>query len=108
MVPKVEEWEFIPPADAVNLANKRVTGVPEQPLQPVFPEWPTSFRQQHFLVSVEIVIGKDGHVISAHAVSGPPETYKAAENAVKKWTFRPYLVLGDPVEVESKVQLSNN
>jgi hypothetical protein len=65
-------------------------------------------RQQHFTVKVDIIVGKDGHVISAHAISGPPEGYKACENAVRKWIFKPYLVLDKPVAVEQKVECSNN
>jgi hypothetical protein len=45
---------------------------------------------------------------SAHAVAGPSNAFKAAEDTVRKWVFQPYLVLGEPVEVESKVQLQNN
>jgi outer membrane biosynthesis protein TonB len=59
-------------------------------------------------VEVQIVIGTDGHVVSAQAVTGPSKAYKAAEDTVRKWIFQPYLVLGEPVEVESKVQLQNN
>ena len=61
-------------------------------------------RGQHFTVGVDIVVGKDGHVLSAHGVSGPPEGYKACENTVRKWVFKPYLVLDKPVEVEQKVE----
>jgi outer membrane biosynthesis protein TonB len=71
------------------------------------PEWPSSVRQQHFLVTVEIVIGKDGCVISAHAASGPPEAYKAAEMAARKWLYQPYIVAGEPTEVETRVQFQN-
>jgi outer membrane biosynthesis protein TonB len=53
------------------------------------------------------VIGKDGRVISAHAVSGPPDAYKAAEAAARKWRYQPYLVVGEPTEVETKVQFQN-
>jgi hypothetical protein len=59
-------------------------------------------------VQAEIVVGEDGHVVSARATSGPPERYKACENAARKWVFKPYVVLDKPVEVEQKVQCSNN
>lgn len=42
---------------------------------------------QHFTVQVEMLVRKDGHVISAHGIAGPPEGYKACENAVKKQKF---------------------
>jgi hypothetical protein len=65
-------------------------------------------RGQHFEVAVEIVIGKDGHVVSAHGISGPVKAFKPCENAAKKWVFAPYLVLGKPVEVEQKVTFTIN
>jgi len=108
MISQLDETVFTPPADAVNLLGKKVTGVPQQPIQTSFPEWPESLRQQHFRVTLQIVIGKDGHVISAQATDGPPDAYKAAEKTVRKWVFQPYLVLGDPAEVETKVVMSNN
>jgi hypothetical protein len=55
-------------------------------------------------VTVEIVIGKNGHVASVHAVSGPPEARKGCEDAVRKWTYPPFLVLDKSVEVEQKVE----
>jgi hypothetical protein len=103
----IDDKEFTPPADAVSLSGKPVTGVNPKPIQTAFPEWPSSLRQQHFLVIVEIVIGKDGSVISAHAASGPPEAYKAAEMTARKWRYRPYLVAGEPAKVETKVQFQN-
>jgi hypothetical protein len=59
-------------------------------------------------VTIAVVVGKNGHVIEAHAIEGPPEAFKAAENGVRKWMFQPYLVMGEPEEAETKVMLSNN
>jgi hypothetical protein len=105
----VDDPGFVPPRDAVGPLGDRVSGVHLVPINmSSIPQWPASLRQQHFTVKVDIVVGKDGHVISAHAISGPPEGYKACENAVRKWIFKPYLVLDKPVEVEQKVGCSNN
>ncbi len=109
LISHLEDADFMPPQEAVGPLGDRVSGVSLHPINiSSIPQWPASMRQQHFVVAVEIVVGKDGHVISAHAVSGPPEGYKACENAVRKWVFKPYLVLDKPVEVEQKVQCSNN
>jgi hypothetical protein len=59
-------------------------------------------------VQVEMLVGKDGHVISAHGISDPPEGYKACENVVKKMVFKAFLVLDKPVEVEQKFECGNN
>jgi hypothetical protein len=101
----VDDASFLPPRDAVGPLGDRISGVQLTPINmSSIPQWPASLRQQHFTVKVNIVVGKDGHVISAHAYSGPPEGHKACENAVRKWTFKPYLVLDKPVEVEQKVE----
>lgn len=107
-LPSVADGEFTPPADAVKQNGKRVTGVPMVAVKQTFPEWPDSMRQDHFSVQVEIVIGVDGHVVSAQAVSGPPKAYKAAESTARKWEFRPFLILGQPTEVTSRIILNNN
>jgi hypothetical protein len=106
MISHLDEADLTPPPDAVSLLGKRVSGVNPSPIIQISPEWPTSLRGQHFSVEVEIVMGKDGHVVSAQAVSGPPEARKACEDAVRKWTFSPYLVLGEPVEVETKAMFT--
>jgi hypothetical protein len=53
-------------------------------------------------VTVRFVVGKDGHVIEAEALDGPEGMRKASLDAIQKWQFRPYLILGEPVEVESQ------
>ncbi len=107
-VPSATDADFTPPAEATKLSGQVLTGVATIPLQQSFPEWPDSLRQQHFSVTVEIVIGKDGHVQSAHAISGPQNAFKPAESTVRKWMFQPYMVLDEPAEVSTKVILNNN
>lgn len=100
--------DFTPPTEAKNLSGQVVTGVTPVALHQSFPEWPDSLRQQHFSVTVAIVIGKDGHVQSAHAISGPQNAFKSAEATARKWTFQPYIVLDEPAEVSTKIILNNN
>jgi hypothetical protein len=105
----VDDADFVPPPDAVGLLGDRVTGVILEPVSRAsLLEWPASLRTQHFTVRVEMVIGKNGHVISVHGISGLPEGYKACENAAKKMVFKPFLVLDKPVEVEQKFDCANN
>lgn len=105
----VDDADFLPPPDALGPLGDRISGVSLQPINmSSYPQWPAALRTQHFTVTAEIVVGKDGHVVSAHAVSGPPEGYKPCEDAVRKWVFKPYLVIDKPVEVEQKVECRNN
>jgi hypothetical protein len=68
--------------------------------QPAYP------RGVDGLVHVKYVVGKDGHVIEATATDGPEELRKAVLEAVRKYRFRPYLLLDQPVEVESSIEFS--
>jgi hypothetical protein len=108
LISHVDDADFTPPPTAIGPLGDRVSGVHPVPIKTSIPQWPASLRSQHFTITTEIVIGKDGHVVSAHGVSGPGEGYKACEDSVKKWVFAPYLVLGKPVEVEAKIMCSNN
>lgn len=107
IIPQLDDKDFVPPAEAVSFADKRITGVNLQPIQISNPEWPASLLEQHFSVTLQVVVGKNGHVLSAQAVTGPPDAHKAAEAAVRKWVFPPYLVVGEPVEAETRVTIQN-
>jgi hypothetical protein len=102
MTEQVDDADFVPPPDAVGLLGKRVSGVDPKLIKLSAPEWPASLRGQHISVEVEVLVGKDGHVANAHAVSGPSQARKICEDAVRKWEYLPYLVLDQPVEVETK------
>jgi protein TonB len=54
------------------------------------------------------VIGKDGAVKSLNAVSGPPVLAAAAMDAVRQWTYKPYLLNGNPVEVDTTITVNFN
>lgn len=103
---RVDESELAPTADAVNLSGSRVSGVPVTPLKTVPIDTSAISGLPKFEVVVQIVIGKGGNVIEAKAISGPKEAYKAAESAARKWLFPPYLVAGQPTEVETKITFS--
>jgi protein TonB len=56
-------------------------------------------------VKVEAVVGKDGKVKSARAISGPQVLRKAAEDAVRQWKYTPGKLNGEPVEVPVNVDV---
>jgi len=39
------------------------------------------------------------------AISGPKELQQSALDAVRQWTYKPYLLNGDPVEVETTINV---
>jgi len=52
------------------------------------------------------VIGKDGSVKNVRIESGLPILAQAAMDAVKQWRYKPYMVDGEPVEVDSRITIN--
>ena len=52
------------------------------------------------------VIGKDGTVQDVRVERGLPVLAQAAIEAVKQWRYRPYLLNGEPVEVDSLITIN--
>ena len=49
------------------------------------------------------VIDSNGHITNLLSVSGHPMLVPAAIAAVKQWRYKPYLLNGQPVEVETTI-----
>jgi TonB family protein len=73
-------------------------------VDPIYPQAALD-RNVQGIVVLHVVIGRDGTVSELRPVSGPPELAPAALDAVKWWRFRPYLVDGEPVEVETELAI---
>jgi TonB family protein len=71
------------------------------------PEYPLSARQARVQGSVVVraVIGVDGHVKLAKAVSGPPVLQNAAVSAVRRWVYKPATLNATAVESETRIEL---
>ena len=51
---------------------------------------------------------QDWRIENLRVVSGPPMLQQAALDAVRSWRYRPYLLNGEPVEVETTVNVVFN
>jgi periplasmic protein TonB len=56
-------------------------------------------------VVLEATISRAGLIKNLRFVSGPPMLEQAAEDAVRTWRYRPYLLNGEPVEIETTVNV---
>jgi len=59
-------------------------------------------------VSLSATISKQGTIENLRVVSGPPMLQKAALDAVSAWRYRPFLLNGEPVAVETTVNVVFN
>ena len=49
---------------------------------------------------------KTGDITHIKVVSGDPQLTKAASDAVKQWKYKPYLLNGEPVEIQTGVTIN--
>jgi protein TonB len=54
-------------------------------------------------VILHAIISRDGRITALDIVSGSPLLVTAALDAVRQWRYRPTLLNGDPVEVETTI-----
>jgi len=77
-------------------------------LRKVEPQYPQMAKIAHIQgdVILAATISKNGTIENLHQVSGHPILVQAAMEAVKQWKYKPYLLNGEPVEVETTVKVS--
>jgi periplasmic protein TonB len=93
------------PAAPVRVSSPVVAGLLIHRVVPVYPPIARATHMQGTVV-LEAIISKRGTIENLHVVSGPPLLVQAALDAVSTWLYRPYLLNGEPVEVETTVNVN--
>jgi protein TonB len=78
------------------------TGLLIRKVTPVYPPLARQARIQGTVV-LQAEISKDGTIQNLQLISGHPMLAPAAIEAVKQWRYKPYLLNGEPVAVETQV-----
>ena len=73
----------------------------------VAPAYPDEARAEHVsgTVVLHLIVAWDGSVQSVNYVSGPDLLKQAAIDAVKQWRYEPTYLNGEPVEVDTTIQI---
>jgi protein TonB len=73
----------------------------------VTPEYPGMAKSARVsgTVTLHAIISKDGSIEKLEYVSGPALLMTSAMSAVKEWRYRPTMLNGQPVEVDTTVQV---
>jgi protein TonB len=76
-------------------------------LSGVNPRYPTIAIASHVQGTVVLAatISRTGAIENLRLLTGPPMLTAAAEDAVRTWRYRPYMLNGEPVEVETTVNV---
>jgi periplasmic protein TonB len=77
-------------------------------LRKIEPQYPQMAKVAHIQgdVLLAATISKGGAIENLHQISGHPILVQAAMEAVKQWKYKPYLLNGEPVEVETTIKVS--
>lgn len=73
-------------------------------VNPIYPPEAKKARIQGKVV-LDAIISKTGEVLRLRVVSGPKELQQSALDAVRQWTYEPILFNGNPVEVETTINV---
>jgi TonB family protein len=73
----------------------------------VAPEYPKNALMMHVQGAVELAatISKNGEIKDVKVLSGNSQLTHAAMQAVKQWKYKPYLLNGEPVEIQTQITI---
>ena len=90
------------PAKPIRVSRGVTEGLLLQKVAPVYPLIASQARVQG-QVLLNAIISKTGDIENLTLASGHPLLVPAAMEAVKQWHYRPYLLNGEPVDVETTI-----
>ena len=76
-------------------------------IKKVPPAYPPSALHLGVEGTVELLatISKNGDISQVKVLSGDSQLTKAATDAVKQWKYKPYLLNGEPVEIQTQISI---
>ena len=89
----------------MSIAKGVAAGLIISKVQPDYPPMARQARVQGTVV-MKAVSNQTGDVESVELLSGHPMLVQAALDAVKQWKYRPYLLNGNAVAVETQVTVN--
>jgi TonB family protein len=89
----------------VRVSSGVIAGLLVRKVNPEYPEDARAARIQGVVI-LKAEINTEGNVSSLELVSGHPLLAPAAIEAAKQWKYRPYLLNGQPVVVETQIQVN--
>jgi protein TonB len=101
--PKKEEKKEVAPT-RVRVGGNVQAGLIQKRIQPVYPPLAKQARIQGTVI-LSAMISKEGTIQNLTVTSGHALLIQAALDAVKQWTYKPYLLNGEPVEVSTEIEV---
>jgi protein TonB len=92
------------PSKPIRISTMKAGDLVHQ-VQPVYPQI-AKVTHTEGAVTLTAIISKSGEIESLRVVSGHPLLVTAARDAVSLWRYRPYILNGEPVEVETQITVN--
>jgi len=93
-----------PPRKTLRISSGVMAGNLLEKTVPQYPPIPKISRIQGTVV-LQATISTAGLIQNLRVISGPPMLQQAALDAVRSWRYKPYLLNGEPVEVETTINV---
>jgi protein TonB len=94
-----------PVLQSVNISQGVSQGLLLKKVQPAYPRTALTMHVEG-IVDLLATISKTGDITAVKVLSGDRQLTPAAVDAVKKWKYKPYLLNGEPVEIQTQVTIS--
>jgi len=92
------------PSNILNISSGVTAGLLLAPIRPDYPIIARTTATQGTVV-IRAIISREGRIESAHVLSGPALLQSAALDAVRSARYHPYLLNGQPTEVETTISI---
>jgi len=93
------------PAGPVRVSSGVATGNLINKITPVYPAIAKAAHVQGQVV-LHAIISKTGTIENLTVESGPPMLRQAAIDGVRQWRYKPYLLNGEPTEVDTTITVN--
>ena len=103
--PPVVQRAVAKPTGPQRVSSGVVQGLAISQPQPIYPPIAKAAHVQGVVV-LHAIISKTGTIENLNVVSGPPMLQGAAVDAVRRWRYKPYLLSGEPTEVETTINVN--
>ena len=94
-----------PVLQTMNVSQGVSQGLLIKKVQPSYPRNALALRIEGPVELME-TISKTGDITHIKILSGDPQLTRAAAEAVKQWKYKPYLLNGEPVEIQTQVTIN--